>query len=466
MTAGSPDVDLEALMRSNVCQRGPGDGEIPRGLSNFHFSGRLDNAVPVKSSKKLAERYGDSACTFVEHDQGHCFPSKAALVDRCVQFIEQSMLDTRNEVDSFDRIKNVTSSTKRETIKEEKEFRGTPSIEDIEAQLEEIEALSAIYPDDIRIYPAGATSTIDIAEFLSTGKVSQDNIISINLNLLDEDSSNMPDIWKGQFTLRVRMPWNYPSAASPILDLDVGSLSLHDLPSLQQESLISSIKETAMELIGTPSIMSCVQSAGSWLCSDHVVRENLDAGKTAVSPGVKLADGDSTFEAEDDRSEAETSELITAVSEIAGRSMASHRKDDARADTVECKPSVAPSASARGIWNYTVGLVGKPSAGKSTFYNVATRAALSRDGRLMAAVASHPFTTIEPNVGPGWWCTSIDNEYSCKGGDGTCTRGSRYGRSPNGLRYLPLIVKDVAGLVPGAYKGRGNKFHFEPSFLT
>lgn len=55
--------------------------------------------------------------------------------------------------------------------------------------------------------------------------------------------------------------------------------------------------------------------------------------------------------------------------------------------------------SARGVWNYTVGLVGKPSAGKSTFYNAVTRASLERGGRLMAEVAPHPFTTIEPNIG-------------------------------------------------------------------
>ena len=39
------------------------------------------------------------------------------------------------------------------------------------------------------------------------------------------------------------------------------------------------------------------------------------------------------------------------------------------------------SSSARGVWRYTVALIGKPSAGKSTFYNAATRAALERDGR-------------------------------------------------------------------------------------
>ena len=33
--------------------------------------------------------------------------------------------------------------------------------------------------------------------------------------------------------------------------------------------------------------------------------------------------------------------------------------------------------------------------------------------------------------------------------------GSTHGRDSSGRRLLPVMLKDVAGLVPGAYKGRG-----------
>jgi hypothetical protein len=126
------------------------------------------------------------------------------------------------------------------------------------------------------------------------------------------------------------------------------------------------------------------------------------------------------------------------------------------------------SATARGLWKYTVGLVGKPSAGKSTFYNAVTRAALDRDGRRLADVAPHPFTTIEPNIGPGFFAGPADEcdssnplTSSASGSSLAEKRSSLHGREPSsGRRLLPLTVKDVAGLVPGAYKGRGkgNKF--------
>ena len=35
-----------------------------------------------------------------------------------------------------------------------------------------------------------------------------------------------------------------------------------------------------------------------------------------------------------------------------------------------------------------------------------------------------------------------------------------HGRDKSGRRLLPVIVKDVAGLVPGAYKGRGKGNRF------
>lgn len=85
-------------------------------------------------------------------------------------------------------------------------------------------------------------------------------------------------------------------------------------------------------------------------------------------------------------------------------------------------------------------------------------------------MAPHPFTTIEPNIGPGWyasfqdeiidsdhidiqplhgWCELKSGQYSS-----TNTVGSQY------RRMLPILVKDVAGLVPGAYKGRGKGNRF------
>ena len=88
-----------------------------------------------------------------------------------------------------------------------------------------------------------------------------------------------------------------------------------------------------------------------------------------------------------------------------------------------------------------VGLVGKPNAGKSTFFSAATAAD--------AQIGDYPFTTIDSNVGVAHVrrecpCGSLGVE--CEPHNSPCLGGTR---------YLPVEMVDVAGLVPGAHEGRG-----------
>ncbi|CAI5731216.1 unnamed protein product [Hyaloperonospora brassicae] len=95
-----------------------------------------------------------------------------------------------------------------------------------------------------------------------------------------------------------------------------------------------------------------------------------------------------------------------------------------------------------------IGCVGKPSAGKSTFFNAVT------DGR--AKVGNFPFTTIEPNEGVTHYMTPCP----CAAKDKTAVCAPRYGACKQGTRYVPVKLLDVAGLIPGASEGAGlgNKF--------
>jgi len=132
--------------------------------------------------------------------------------------------------------------------------------------------------------------------------------------------------------------------------------------------------------------------------------------------------------------------------------------------------ALSPDLSKGGgsFGTYTIGIVGKPSCGKSTFFNAATAFSRQRgqqEGKGDASewggasMAAHPFTTIDPNIG---YCLvpaplgSCPEDYD----DNPLSFGSTHGRDPHGRRFLPVLLKDVAGLVPGAYqgKGRGNQF--------
>jgi ribosome-binding ATPase len=93
-----------------------------------------------------------------------------------------------------------------------------------------------------------------------------------------------------------------------------------------------------------------------------------------------------------------------------------------------------------------LGLVGKPSCGKSTFFKAATLADV--------LIASYPFATIEANHGMGY----VRVKALCKELNVKCN--PRTGFCTGDTRFVPVELMDVAGLVEGASEGKGlgNKF--------
>eukprot|EP00727_Mastigamoeba_balamuthi_P004102 m51a1_g1369 hypothetical protein (651) ;mRNA; f:413045-415661 len=252
-------------------------------------------------------------------------------------------------------------------------------------------------------------------------------------------------------SLAVELPQGYPATAPALA-------RLHPPTHPRAARVAAALRRAAEELVGSSAVFSLVSVAREALASDDPLPAAPAEAAGGCAPQVtaqgvpqgpqeqretlliQVSADKRWWEGEQDEDEC-----AAAVVEAAAQ---------AAADDVPGAPSGAGGSCERS-WEYVVGLVGKPSSGKSTLFNAASGAT---DDRRAARMAAHPFTTIAPNVGRAIArvpcpCVSLGlKPHACRG----CSAPG----SAAGHRAISVVVKDVAGLVPGAYqgRGRGNRF--------
>mmetsp|Transcript_4682 Transcript_4682/g.7174 ORF Transcript_4682/g.7174 Transcript_4682/m.7174 type:complete len:630 (-) Transcript_4682:1054-2943(-) len=408
-------------------------GKIP--LPSFHVWGLGDKLITPDQSLALSELYVEPKTLI--HDGNHYVPTKAPQIQQYIDFITCAM-EAHVTTGA-----NVSSSVAKVSAQ-------LPDEETTAMQEEEIEALEAIFFEGEIEIKSSSFPRNYLMKLLSTE---------------EEEGSNWPP---RPLTLQISYPFNYPLEAKPDFRL-IHDNNVYEFPSKRAENTLKILRETAEAEIGMPSVLSCI----------YAVKEYLDSPATdtnaeiPVQRNIPSKDEDEQENEQDLATSSQMGPQKTSPENIKrgiieGLEIAEQMLKEADTSEEDNAFSNGNDLSGKGgaFWTYTIGLVGKPSAGKSTFFNAASAFSKQRgvsEGTSEwggASVAAHPFTTIDPNIG---YCLVPAPLGSCpedEMGSLKHTYGSTHGRDPDGQRLLPILLKDVAGLVPGAYQGRGKGNRF------
>ncbi|CAB9511163.1 Uncharacterized GTP-binding protein C428.15 [Seminavis robusta] len=440
-------------------------------IPSLHVWGETDPLIPPSESQAVMESYQNPQIH--AHEKGHHVPMKAPNVQAFLDFIRRSISSDSSELNSINRNNNkeaiIQSSPEPQSPPTHQPKHVDPDGETAQAQQDEVEALTAIYPEEITIL--SKTTMND-----DTGETAYKHPIRYQMALRPEEPGTGGHWPKHPLSLGVTYPHNYPSdEAIPELQL-VHENNVMEFSSAKAMACMRAIQEAANAERGMPCVLSCFYAA----------REFLDAGEeiadgAAVDDVVSAQEGQAEKEDNNNMDQAESTSVGSTLLKQASAERI-HQCNMEGLEIAEALLGRAPQSSTTGQdessgtpllsgkggnWNYTIGLVGKPSAGKSTFFNTASAFARQRDDADNvlggASMAPHPFTTIDPNIGfcfvpaPKGTCPEEDADEAILS---KFQVGCSHGRDSKGRRLLPVLLKDVAGLVPGAYqgRGRGNKF--------
>ncbi len=446
-------------------------------VPSLHIWGSNDLLISKDEFEGLVASYDDSE-TYI-HPGKHHVPTKGSELPMYIDFVRKALSKSTE--------KN-TSTAIPESIPE---VNSIPDEETSELQREEVQALEAIFPGALDLR-SNRSCNEDNEEVFGFPILYRITLNDMDMDQDEEDDETDTKNWpKHPLTVEVKYPVHYPSdepekketTTIPQFKL-LHQNTVFEFPSAISGKLVSILNETARNELGMPCVLSCLYAARDYLDEDR----NWDA---VINPH------EDTVDTSDDETDENTQQNNISCKEhhalIQPSSPSEIEKgtleglEIAQALMANSQPSSNQNpdfedALYRGsgsFGTYTIGLVGKPSAGKSTFFNAATAFSRQRgqhqeaatsttaseaaeastnDGLGGASMAAHPFTTIDPNVG---YCLIPAPPGACpeEAFPGEVF-GSTHGRDASGRRFLPVLLKDVAGLVPGAYqgKGRGNQF--------
>ena len=345
---------------------------VPLEIPSLHIMGSKDRLVTVENSRALLLSYVDPQV--LEHDGGHHVPMRAANVRTILKFIDS--VSSRVEKIVVKQKKNGGTCSKNSVNDVSAQVPQMPDEEHAQTQREECDSLAVIFPDEFQLLSPTNGSTVN--EF-GEEQVDYKFPISYAIQLkppreqLDGDPDSA-ELWPiRDIALKVEYTVEYPDCL-PIFSFK-HDMNLLEFKLCQEDSCLQTVKEVAEAELGMACIMSCVfkikdffEEGGLKSAFETRGRANLQNGKKVNEP--ILDDVDDSKVPSSMLKPASKDRIATCIEEglSIAYSILGHKALNCD-DLGLCRED-GDVGGKGGSWIYKIGLVGKPSAGKTLSFSM------------------------------------------------------------------------------------------------
>lgn len=352
---------------------------IQTSIPSLHVMGQTDKLIPMQSSEVLLRWYVQPS-VYV-HPGNHFVPVKRPDVERYIQFFEEA-------VSIATPVQSPSAKAKKSSESELIELMPatSPDEEHAQIQIDEVTALTQIFPDEFSLLSQSSPrdpDNYDPEDYSEENRI-YDHPIKYSILLQpqddDMDHNELQRLWPPKvLSLCIQYTDEYPDAP-PLISL-AHEMNYLEFSMQASDAVMCVIRKAMQDELGMPCVMGVIYAARDFFEGGQLASCTNNDPDTDIQTPANSDDNNGAIELENEslipaatstllqkstpaRIKECTSQGLRVACALLGRS--------AGQDTDGVTSSVDESMVKGGTWRFTIGLVGKPSAGKSTFFNVST----------------------------------------------------------------------------------------------
>lgn len=337
-------------------------------LPSLHVMGESDALIPLKSSEALLKWY-DNPSVYI-HPGNHFMPVKRLDVERYISFLNKAI---------GERI--TTNQQLTDTVlypsKTNNSLSTDPDDEHAQTQIDEVAALAQIFPSEFCLLSASTPTNpdhYDPDDYFGENR-SYEHPIRYSILLQPQEDFSMgqvkESVWPPRkLSLCIQYPKEYPDVVpqvSLIHDMNYFEFSME-----MSNAVMDVVRNAMIEESGSPCGLGMINAARSFFEEGGLAscKRMLPIIGDVISDNTNAATEQTDINQHSHLKPSNPTRIKQCNAQGLKIALTLLNRDNEGIDSSESNVTMGTAAGKGGIWRYTVGLIGKPSAGKSTFFNV------------------------------------------------------------------------------------------------